>query len=168
MVNQKEETYSPSNWNGIRWKTWSSILSTRWPHSSWSESHREAHCWDLKNKSGIRLRLWSRLICGVGWVEGHTLFGNVLRGNSNFKWGEHRGVVTCHDVISAPCKFKQTLINTSVHILHIFSLKARLSCSFTSIFGHFCVQGFFFLIFYVRNKKWKQKKKSARATENEH
>lgn len=136
-------------------------MSTRWPHSSWSEFHQEAHCWDLKNKSGIRLRLLSGLICGVGWVGGgHTLFGNVLRGNSNFKWGEHRGVVTCHDVISAPCKFTQTLINTSVHILHILSLKGRLSCSFTSIFGHFCVQGFFsYFLSAKQNVKTKEEER---------
>lgn len=127
-------------------------------HDLNSTRRRTAGIWKIKAASDCGY--WAdSSVAYVGWGD-HTLFGNILRGNSNFKWGEHWGVVTCHDVISAPCKFTQTLINTSVHILHIFSLKGRLSCSFTSIFGHFCVQGFFsYFLSAKQNVKTKEEER---------
>lgn len=56
--NVKEKTYSPSNWNGIQWRTWSLIWSAEWPCNSWSESLLQVHCSGLR---GDEKRRYSRL-----------------------------------------------------------------------------------------------------------
>lgn len=100
-----DKTYFPSSWNGIRWRTWSLILSSRWPHSSISVYHPEVHCLDLENKDiHHQTLILDKVVSSESWGGAHTLFGDKLWGYADFKWGEYRWVVTCHDVIGAPCK----------------------------------------------------------------
>lgn len=56
LSHAEKKTYSPSSWNGTPQRTWSWILSAVWPRSSWSVSHLQAHCLDLKR----RMRFWVR------------------------------------------------------------------------------------------------------------